>query len=175
MNIQHSPFPTPRAGEDEGGAGRVCPHDYTYSPTVFARVSDFAAETLYVVGGLYGNLAALATIQNMAAAERAQIVFNGDFHWFDATLDWFAEIEQGVASHRALRGNVETEIARESDVGAGCGCAYPETVGEEMVRRSNDILSELAARAPARARARVRGLPMHLVAQVGRLRVGIVQ
>ena len=170
-----SRLPRPsQSGEEEGGAGRVCPRDYTYSPAVFARVFDFTADTLYVVGGLYGSDAALATIQNMAAAEHAQIVFNGDFHWFDATLDWFAAIEQGVTPHRALRGNVETEIARESDIGAGCGCAYPETVDEEVVHRSNDILMELVARAPANFGARLRALPMHLVAQVGGLRVGIV-
>ncbi len=175
MNIQHRASPRPQtAVVEEGNAGRICPHDYTYAPTVFARASDFSAETLYVVGGLYGNHAALVTIQNMAAAERAQILFNGDFHWFDAAPDWFAAIEQGVASHRAVRGNVETELARESDIGAGCGCAYPETVSGDVVRRSNDILSELAVAVPATARARLRALPMHLVAQVGGLRVGIV-
>ena len=51
------------------------------------------------------------------------IVFNGDFHWFDTEPAWFAEIERGVARHHVLRGNVETEIARASDIGAGCGCA----------------------------------------------------
>ena len=43
-----------------------------------------------------------------------------------------------------------------------------------MVRRSNEILKQLAASVPAKARARLRALPMHLVAQVGGLRVGIV-
>ncbi len=96
---------------------------------MFARAPDFAAETLYVVGGLYGNLAALTAIEKLAAKERAPVtqVFNGDFHWFDADPDWFAAIEHGVAPHRALRGNVETEIARAADIGAGCGCAYPES------------------------------------------------
>jgi len=163
--------PLPRATDD---AGRVCPRDYTYSPAVFARVADFSAETLYVVGGLYGNLAALAAIVEMATLEHAELVFNGDFHWFDAAPDWFAAIEHGAAQHRALRGNVETEIAREHDIGAGCGCAYPPTVAGDMVQRSNDILKQLAAVAPADARTRLRALPMHLVAQVGRLRVGIV-
>ena len=61
-------------------------------------------------------------------ASAAEIVFNGDFHWFDAEPDWFAAVERGVSGKRALRGNVETEIARSADVGAGCGCAYPESV-----------------------------------------------
>ena len=162
--------PTPLA------AGRMCPADYAYAPTVFARPPDFATDTLYVVGGLYGNLAALGEIERLAAGERnaPAIVFNGDFHWFDAEPDWFAAIERGVARHRALRGNVETEIARADDIGAGCGCAYPEAVDQGTVQRSNEILATLRDAAPDAARARLRALPMHFVAQVGGLRVGIV-
>jgi hypothetical protein len=161
---------------DAGQAGRVCPADYTYAPSVFARTPDFTTEILYVVGGLYGNLAALAAVERLAAQESARpaIVFNGDFHWFDAEPDWFDAIEQGVAPHRALRGNVETEIARADDIGAGCGCAYPDHVGADIVRRSNEILAQLRGSASPVARAQLRGLPMHMVAQVGNMRVGIV-
>lgn len=158
------------------GAGRMCPADYGYAPSVFARAPDFGAETLYVAGGLYGNLAALTAIETMAAAEPTppEIVLNGDFHWFDAGADWFATVEQAAVPYRALRGNVETEIARTGDIGAGCGCAYPETVGNDVVQRSNEILSALRDCAPPDARARLRGLPMQMVAQVGGLRIGIV-
>lgn len=155
-------------------AGRLCPLDYTYSPAEFARAVDFAAETLYVVGGLYGNLPALETIKAMAAADDAEIVFNGDFHWFDAEPGWFAAIERGVRPHRALRGNVETEIAREGDIGAGCGCAYPPSVSSDVVRRSNDIIAQLQKAMPEAARTRLASLPMHSVAKVGILRVSIV-
>lgn len=157
-------------------AGRMCPTDYSYPPSVFARPADISAETLYVVGGLYGNLAALKTIEAMAASERRppEIVFNGDFHWFDAETDWFAAVDEHVSTYPALRGNVETEIAREGDIGAGCGCAYPETVGEDVVRRSNAILAELTTVTPESVRRRLRALPMHFVATVGVLRVGIV-
>jgi predicted phosphodiesterase len=157
-------------------AGRVCPVDYNYAPNVFARAADFAADTLYVVGGLYGNLAALEAIENLAAREiaRPQIVFNGDFHWFDAEPHWFTAIEQGVAPYRALRGNVETELSRASDIGAGCGCAYPESVSGDVVARSNEILKLLRNAAPAATRERFSRLPMHLVAQVGGLRIGLV-
>jgi hypothetical protein len=159
-------------------AGRTCPLDYFYGPAAFARHPDFAADILYVAGGLYGNLAAAHAIERLAAAERGNvaIIYNGDFHWFDAEDAWFDAVERVVTPHRALRGNVETEIARLSDIGAGCGCAYPSAVADDVVMRSNLILSELrgvAARAPA-ARARVAGLPMHLVAGVGGLSVGIV-
>ncbi len=157
-------------------AGRVCPADYVYSPKVFARLPDFEAGALYVVGGLYGNQVALDAVEQLVAQEMAPvtIVFNGDFHWFDAEPDWFAHIERGVARHRALRGNVETEIARVTDIGAGCGCDYPPSVSEDVVWRSNFISLQLRSNAPASARTRLRNLPMHLVAEVADLRVGIV-
>lgn len=159
-------------------AGRTCPLDYLYDPSVFARPAEFAADTLYVAGGLYGNLAAAHAIGRMAAAERGDvtIVYNGDFHWFDADDEWFDAVEQVVRPYRALRGNVETEIARAADIGAGCGCAYPSVVADDVVTRSNRILSalrEVADRTPV-AGARLAELPMHLAADVGGLRIGIV-
>jgi hypothetical protein len=157
-------------------AGRMCPADYVYPPAVFARPPEIEAPAIYVVGGLYGNLAALDAVETLAASEPVApvIVFNGDFHWFDAEPRWFAEIERRVARHRSIRGNVETEIARPGDIGAGCGCAYPPIVGEDVVRRSNEILHDLRATAPADARVRLARLPMHIVAKVGELRIGIV-
>jgi hypothetical protein len=101
-------------------------------------------------------------------------VFNGDFHWFDAEPEWFAAIEKGVARHRAIRGNVETEIARAGNIGAGCGCAYPESVDEGVVTRSNEILADLRQEAGDTGTMHLAALPMHLVARVGDKRVGIV-
>jgi hypothetical protein len=157
-------------------AGRMCPRDYRYPPAVLNRPPDLSAGTLYVVGGLYGNLAALDTIEAMAAAEPAPvtIVLNGDFHWFDAAPDWFAEIERRTSPYPALRGNIETEVARADDIGAGCGCVYPASVSDAVVTRSNQILGDLRRAAATQAATRLAGLPMHLVAQVGALRVGIV-
>jgi hypothetical protein len=155
----------------------MCPADYRYPPSALNRAPDFAAGILYVVGGLYGNLTALKKIEWLACRERqpVTIVFNGDFHWFDAEPGWFAAIEKGVARHRAIRGNVETEIARTGDIGAGCGCAYPEGVDEDIVTRSNEILGELRGAAMAAGVAGpLAALPMHLVANVGGQRVGIV-
>lgn len=157
-------------------AGRVCPADYRYLPSVFDRSPELAADVLYVVGGLYGNLSALEKVERLAVEENATVVFNGDFHWFDAEKRWFAEIDARVARHRAIRGNVETEIARKTDIGAGCGCAYPASVTEDVVRRSNEILVDLrrtVAALPGVAK-RLKALPMHLVAAVGGLRIGIV-
>jgi hypothetical protein len=157
-------------------AGRTCPADYRYAPSVLDRAPDLAADVLYVVGGLYGNLPALDCVERLADSEGATVVFNGDFHWFDADRDWFAEIERRVARHRAIRGNVETEIARTNDDGAGCGCAYPASVAENVVRHSNEIAIALrrTAQSLRGAPERMAALPMHLVAEVGGLRIGIV-
>jgi hypothetical protein len=171
-----SPLTDPLLAGRAEGAGRVCPADYSYPPTIFARAPEFDSETLYVAGGVYGNLAALAAIEAMAAREHVQptIILNGDFHWFDADPDWFAAVENSVAPHHLLRGNAETEVGRGEDIGIGCGCAYPEDVDDGVVQRSNAIMTQLASVAPAASRSRLCALPMHCVAQVGSLRVGIV-
>src|SRR6266581_5214135 len=98
----------------------------------------------------------------------------GDFNWFNADPTEFRGINDTVLRHVALRGNVETEIAGEG-AGAGCGCGYPEWVGDGEVERSNEILERLreTARGFPDLCARLGGLPMHLVAEVGGLRVGI--
>jgi hypothetical protein len=155
----------------------MCPLDYRYDASVFDRPPELTADVIYVIGGLYGNVAALDAVERLAQAESGPvtIVFNGDFHWFDAEADWFDEVNRRVSRHPATRGNVETEIARVEEIGAGCGCAYPEAVDDGMVQRSNRILGELRMAAPdAAGRDRLAGLPMHLVAQVGALRIGIV-
>ncbi len=172
MNVRASPLRLAPAGDKI--AGRTCPRDYVYSPAELARTAEFATDTLYVAGGLYGNLAALDSLEALASEERATVVINGDFHWFDAEPEWFAAIDDRVASYRSLRGNIETEVARLDDVGAGCGCAYPDSVDEAVVHRSNAILQELRRNASHAARTRLASLPMHLVAQVGDLRVAIV-
>ena len=157
--------------------GRTCPTSYRYSPRAFDREPEIRADTVYVVGGLYGNVEALEAVGALAAREPGPVtlVFNGDFHWFDVGDADFARVTHEVLRHPALRGNVETEIAGD-DSGAGCGCAYPVDVGDAEVARSNEILGRLratAARAPE-LRERLGALPMHLVARVGAARIGIV-
>jgi hypothetical protein len=104
------------------------------------------------------------------------VVFNGDFHWFDATTKRFADLDRRVSEHRALRGNVETELARSGDTGVGCGCAYPDSVDNDTVERSNLILVRLRQCVDALPgmHQRLADLPMMLTAYVGGLRVGIV-
>ncbi len=157
--------------------GRNCPLAYRYSPAGFRRRPEIEAETLYVIGGLYGNPFALDAILALAAAEPVapRLVFNGDFNWFDVDPEGFAALNARVLGHTALRGNVETELAADDDA-AGCGCAYPEWVGDPEVDRSNAIAARLRATARGfpELRARLGGLPMHAVASVGGTRVAIV-
>jgi hypothetical protein len=157
--------------------GRNCPVSYRYSPEVFCRDPEIVAETVYVIGGLYGNLEALDAVHALAASEPGPVilVFNGDFHWFDVSAPDFARVTRTVLEDWAIRGNVETEIASD-DSGAGCGCAYPLDVSDAVVLRSNEILERLrdTARAFPDLRERLARLPMNLVARVGRAHVGIV-
>ena len=160
--------------------GRSCPLHYRYAPEGFARPAEVPAlDVLYVVGGLYGNELALDRVLELFAAERgrARLVFNGDFHWFDADPDVFALVQRQVLAHTALRGNVETELAAEpagADDDAGCGCAYPDWVGDAVVERSNRILRRLRTAATGTQRVELAALPMTLRADVGNFRLGIV-
>ncbi|MFO7703531.1 MAG: hypothetical protein R6V43_00105 [Halopseudomonas sp.] len=127
-------------------AGRNCPLDYRLPADSFAGQPLFDCPTLYVVGGLYGNRQALTALEQRLAAEpEARVVFNGDLHWLDRDPAVFADIEARVAAHLLLRGNVETELGRLGNSDAGCGCAYPDSVDEATVTRSNQIQAQLSA------------------------------
>lgn len=159
--------------------GRTCPLHYRYAPEEFRSAAPpplQALDVLYVVGGLYGNELALERVLDLFDREtgRKRLVFNGDFHWFDVDPAVFARVQAAVLSHEAMRGNVETELASEGDDDAGCGCAYPEWVGEAVVERSNRILRRLRLAASDVQRAELAALPMWLRADVGPLRLGIV-
>ena len=157
--------------------GRNCPLHYRYAPAAFARTPELHATTLYVIGGLYGNVPALEAVLALAAHEAGAVtlVFNGDFNWFNIDDAGFRAINSVVLRHHALRGNVETEIAGD-DSDAGCGCAYPDYVAADEVARSNDISVKLreTARRHSGLRAQLAALPMHSVAEVGGVRVAIV-
>lgn len=125
-------------------AGRECPLDYRLPANSFTGTPAFSCDTLYVVGGLYGNRQALSALQRRLASEpEARVVFNGDAHWFDCSAAIFTEIEAGLAGHTVLRGNVETELGRSEPGEAGCGCAYPDDVPDDTVDWSNQIHARL--------------------------------
>lgn len=154
--------------------GRSCPLHYRYRAESFRGAPAVVTDTLYVAGGIYGNRPALEQLL-MLTEPQARFVFNGDFHWFDVQSGDFCAINETVLAHFALRGNVETELAGDGS-DAGCGCAYPESVSDAEVERSNRILLRLrkmASRHPALT-ARLAVLPMHTTASVGPLRIGIV-
>ena len=157
--------------------GRSCPLSYRYQPEALAQPAQLEADTLLVVGGLYGNPVALRAILERADREPGgtpTIVFNGDFHWLDVDPEDFHAISEAVLAHQATKGNVEAELASDEDT--GCGCAYPEYVTDEVVDRSNQIMTRLratAARFPQLV-GRLDALPRYLTAQVAGERVGIV-
>jgi hypothetical protein len=157
--------------------GRSCPLHYRYQASELAGDTPIAADTLYVIGGLYGNLPALAALMALADLEHAPptLVFNGDFNWFDIDPAGFEAVNSEVLRHAALRGNVETELAGD-EAAAGCGCGYPDWVGDAEVERSNQIMQMLrhTARLFPAIRSRLAALPMHLAAEVGGVRIAIV-
>lgn len=157
--------------------GRSCPLSYRYSPSVFRRAPELRSDALYVVGGLYGNTVALDRIVEMARTEpgKVDLVFNGDFNWFNVDPTTFARINETVLRHVSLRGNVETELAHDDDTD-GCGCAYPEWVGNDVVEWSNEIarLLRSAARGFPSLRRQLAALPMHLVVEIGGVRVAVI-
>jgi predicted phosphodiesterase len=157
--------------------GRSCPLSYRYPPPQITAAVSLNVETLWVAGGLYGNPLALDALLQAYDADRGSkaLVFNGDFHWFDVDAEDFLRMNETVLRFHAVRGNVETELAAPEEH-AGCGCGYPDWVGEDTVERSNRIVERLRATALASGAplAELAKLPMHLAARVGDATVGIV-
>jgi hypothetical protein len=97
--------------------GRSCPIDYATNPGDLRRAAEMIAQTICVVGGLYGNAFALDALEAMASAEDApvKLVFNGDAHWFDADQGTFTDLDRREC-YPCSTGNIELEIARSSCV-----------------------------------------------------------
>lgn len=103
------------------------------------------------------------------------LCFNGDLNWFNVADREFAGVNQRVLANDAILGNVEAEF--DSPAGdAGCGCAYPNSVYEAVVERSNQIHRQLKATANRHEhlRQRIAQLPMFARYQVAGCRVGCV-
>jgi hypothetical protein len=157
--------------------GRSCPLSYRYGPSALANVPQQTTDTLYVIGGLYGNLPALEALSQLAAREAAPatLCFNGDFNWFNVDAAGFTAINQAVLDHDACLGNVEAELLSPDD-GAGCGCAYPADVDAGTVERSNRIHARLKQTAQAHPELlrRLAQLPMLRRYRVGSTSIGVV-
>lgn len=163
----------------EDRAGRSCPIRYRYSTNSIAAAPEQLAGTLYVIGGLYGNTAALDAVELMAQeeAQAPTLCFNGDFNWFNIDDDSFAEVNRRVMFHDATLGNVEAELCGPGGTDdVGCGCAYPSSVDDEIVARSNAIHRELTAtsRRHPFVRAALARLPMFARYRVADCRIGVV-
>jgi hypothetical protein len=160
--------------------GRTCPISYRYGASALAGAPTRETEVLYVIGGLYGNVQALESVMRMIAGEAAtgrkvKACFNGDFNWFNVSDSDFQNINASVFEHDAIRGNVETELTAE-DLSAGCGCAYPAEVSDEVVERSNRIFERLHGTAARHLsiRTALAALPMYARYQIGEHHVGVV-
>jgi hypothetical protein len=83
--------------------GRSCPLHYRYAPEALAAVPAIECETLYVIGGLYGNEQSLAEILDMASKEPggATLSFNGDYNWFNVDRQSFRRVNEAVQIGRA--------------------------------------------------------------------------
>ena len=163
-------------------AGRVCPIDYHLDEALFADEPSLHTDTLYVVGGLYGNPFALDELERMLGAEREAgrdplVVLNGDIHWFDKTADNFLNIERRIDQPRwmPLVGNVEAELRRQVDVGVGCGCSYPDCTDDASVSRSNRIHKMLSIAVDERPECKepLIGRPPATTVDVAGVKVGI--
>ena len=160
-------------------AGRACPIDYHLNPKIFTDDPQVSCNTLYVVGGLYGNPFALDAIEAMAASEVEEplVVLNGDIHWFDKTADNFLAIETRIDRERwiPLVGNVEAELRRQTDIGVGCGCAYPSCTSDASVSRSNRIhrMLSIAVHERPECKEPLIGRPAAMTVDVAGTKVGI--
>lgn len=157
--------------------GRTCPSRHRYGAGSIASLPEHAAATLYVVGGLYGNLPALDAVESMARDEPGPVTlcFNGDFNWFNVDDESFRAINERVFRHRFIAGNVEAELGSGGE-DAGCGCAYPDSVDDGTVERSNRIhaaLRGVATRHPDLL-ARLEESALAQRWRVGDLRIGVV-
>lgn len=164
-----------------GRPGRICPLRYRHGPAAIARAETRDVRSLYVIGGLYGNVPALDAVERMARTEVDSgrpiptLCFNGDFNWFNVDDRAFAEVNLRVLANDAILGNVEAELAAPID-DAGCGCAYPDSVDAGVVERSNRIHARLKATARRHPDLldRIARLPMVARYRVGDCRVGVV-
>ena len=126
---------------------------------------------LYVVGGLYGNLAALDAVERprRAGDGAGTLVFNGDFHWFDAEPQWFAAIDAAVSAGTGRCAAMSRPSSRAGRRRRRLRLRLPGVGrrgrGAALERDPRRAARDVAHGSPARRR--LAALPMHLVAQVG--------
>lgn len=106
----------------------------------FSAKSELECDEIWIAGGVYGNIYALQSLNEMA--KDGKIVYNGDLHWFDASLETFEKVEKLSEGAIKLNGNVEIELKRDSG-DMGCGCNYPPDEDEMVVKNAELIFRRL--------------------------------
>ena len=84
-------------------AGRACPLRYRYGASAIAEAPAIAATTLYVVGGLYGNLAALDALAGMLAAEDEDVTVEINTSELAKKLEESGEYDMAIRLRRSSR------------------------------------------------------------------------
>ena len=176
LSMRPLPNPPPQAGEGADSAGRLCPADYTL-PACGIRARAGFCRRHALCGGR-------AVRQSGGARSGREAGGAGAGPAADRVQRRFPLVRRRAGLVRGGRARRErhTRLARQcgdrnraaADVGAGCGCAYPRSVDDGVVERSNAILANCAPRRRkrrARACARCRCIWWR---RLGALRVGIV-
>jgi len=85
--------------------GRSCPTHYRYKPEHLAKLDEQkVSETVFVIGGLYGNPFALRQILRLQQLDNhPTLIFNGDFNWFNKSSENYLEINQEVLKHLTIK------------------------------------------------------------------------
>ncbi|ELI6430246.1 hypothetical protein [Vibrio harveyi] len=128
--------------------GRSCPNSYRINLNDIISSESTHMDTIYVIGGLYGNFEALKdivkkkNIEEDRTGKKVSLIFNGDFNWFNSDSESFEFINNIVLNNLAIQGNVEAELSNPSE-NAGCGCAYPDYVTDDVVVNSNLIMDKM--------------------------------
>jgi hypothetical protein len=165
-----------------GGPGRSCPIGYRYRPEDLAGPAGFGCRCLFVVGGLYGDVAALHAVQVRAEREPVlpEVVFNGIST--TSTPIPTRSRPSPPACRRIGRAWATSSTPSQrmpsarSGSEVGCGCDYPAYVDDGVVACSNATVATLHTTAGdfPEHRAWLARLPRYLTVQVGERRVGIV-
>lgn len=113
-----------------------CSNEYAVN---FKDEIELYSDEIWVAGGVYGNIFAIKKLNEMA--DKGNIIYNGDLHWFDADLKAFNDVESNTQNAVKLNGNVEIELKRAENL--GCGCDYPEYENEVIVKNAELIHARL--------------------------------
>ena len=147
----------------------ICEISYRYNPKDIGALKAERAisSSLYVIGGLYGSLHSLDAILKMACLEKEppQLIFNGDFNFFNCKEEDFIAINNIVKLFTATKGNIEDVISKPKPDSFECGCDYPSSVSTEYIKRSNKIAERLHGTAHSNQQSEIilqflRELPM---------------